>query len=191
MPQARKSVTLHTLQETQPEWTSGAPSVFHAGRAKVPAHLTAPERVAFKKFSKLLGERRTETPGDVAALALLAVVYVRWQKAKAELDTRGLTVEDIVLSSNGVPIRRVKLNPLLRVVSDCESKILAVVRELALTPLSRDKARPAAPAPPPVGKRYAKPGSVAEQLLKQNPQKARELWPNLILWEGKPDERPQ
>lgn len=112
------------------------------GRAVKPAHLSPEAMVVWKRVSKILGLRGTETVGDFAALALFCEVYVRWVQAKRELGNQ-LMVTETVLDNHGEPITKRKLNPLLRVVEAAEKNLLAMARELGLTPLLREKVKPA------------------------------------------------
>lgn len=113
-----------------------------AGRASKPAHLSPEALVVWRKVSKLLGSRGTETPGDFAALAVFCECYCRWVQAKRELGTN-LMIEDVVLDSHGQQVTRRKLNPLLKVVEAAEKNVLILARELGLTPLLREKVKPA------------------------------------------------
>jgi P27 family predicted phage terminase small subunit len=112
------------------------------GRAIKPAHLSPEAQQVWKRVSKLLGARHTQTPGDWTALALFCEVYVRWVQAKKELGTE-LMIDDPVLDSNGQLHTRRKLNPLLKVVEAAEKNLLVMARELGLTPLMREKVKPA------------------------------------------------
>jgi len=144
LPASRKSQPAHELTGTKPRWTEPTPSAFEAGRAKCPAHLCPEARAEFRRVSKILGTRGTETPGDFAVLAVYAECYSRWVLAKKELAEGGLLVEETVLSSNGAPIARRKLNPLYRVLADCEARLVRLAETMGLTPVVRDRVKPAA-----------------------------------------------
>ena len=112
------------------------------GKAVKPDHLSPEAQTIWRKVSRLLGARRTETPGDFAALAVFCECYVRWVQAKRELGT-DLLIDVTVLDSNGQPHTNRRLNPLLKVVEAAEKNVLILARELGLTPLLREKVKPA------------------------------------------------
>lgn len=116
-----------------------------AGRAAKPTHLSPEAQLVWKRVSKIMGLRGTETVGDFAALAVFCECYVRWVQAKRELGTE-LMITDTVLDSNGTAYTKKKLNPLLKVVEAAERNVLTLARELGLTPLLREKVKPAKPA---------------------------------------------
>jgi P27 family predicted phage terminase small subunit len=143
MPMPAKPLSLHALQGTTSVAKPKQPSNFVAGRPKPPAHLCKDALIEFKRVSKILGARKTETAGDFATLAVYAECYSRWVEAKRKLAAAGLEIEQTVLDSNGQPHTNLKINPLLRVVENCETKLLALVRALGLTPDTRDRVKPA------------------------------------------------
>ena len=117
------------------------------GRAAKPTHLSPEAQLVWKRVSKIMGLRGTETIGDFAALAVFCECYVRWVQAKQELGSE-LMISDTVLDSHGQQVTRRKLNPLLKVVEAAERNVLTLARELGLTPLLREKVKPAKEAPP-------------------------------------------
>jgi len=189
MPHPRKTAHALEVTDSDPRWSERAPSELAGGPAKLPPGLSQEAKRHFKRISKALGQRGWESPGDGEILAAYARTFCDMLEAREIVRQEGRMISTTVLSSNGNPVAKRQPHPLLREIAGCESRLAALLRDLGLTLTTRDRPkRPAASAPK--GKRYAKPGSVAEQLLRQNPAKAKELWPNLILWEG-PDERPE
>jgi hypothetical protein len=85
------------------------------------------------------------TEGDYGTLTLYATVFSRWLQAKEEVG-RELMIEYIVTDNNGIAHKTRRLNPLLKVLEACESRLLALTKTLGLTPIDRDKIKPAAPA---------------------------------------------
>lgn len=142
MSMPRKSLQRHLNEGTRPHYDIGdAAAKFEAGRpATVPSHLTGTARSAWKRVHKILEERGMLTSGDGAALELYATVYQRWLAAKIEVADK-LLVESVFTDKNGVEHIIQKLNPLLALISTCEVRLLALVRELGLSPSSRDKAK--------------------------------------------------
>ncbi|MGH9737334.1 MAG: phage terminase small subunit P27 family [Candidatus Acidiferrales bacterium] len=145
MPTPRKSVQQHELEGTRVNYeVDPKPSRFVAGRPSYPRHLSAAARAEFKRCVKLLEERGTLTPGDAATLAVYSECFARWIQAKAELGT-DLMIEVTVTDSNGKAHTSRRLNPLIKVVEACESRVLTLAKAMGLTPVDREKARPAAP----------------------------------------------
>jgi P27 family predicted phage terminase small subunit len=101
----------------------------------------------FKRVSKILAERRTETTGDFSILGVYAEVYSRWVSAKRTLADQGLEIECTLLDSNGQAHVNRKLNPMLKVVESCETKLLSLLKSLGLTPNSRETVKPAREKP--------------------------------------------
>jgi len=120
-----------------------------AGRPRAPKHLCSDALVEFKRVSKILGKRKTETAGDFATLAVYSEVYSRWVAAKKLLAAEGLQIDVTVLDSNGAPHTNRKLNPLIGVVERCERNVLALASAMGLTPATREKVKPARHTEPP------------------------------------------
>jgi P27 family predicted phage terminase small subunit len=117
------------------------PSHFVGGRPKPPAHLSAAAKVEFRRVSKILGQRQVETPGDFAAIALYATVYDRWIALKTEV-AANYTILVTILDSHGEAHETTKVNPLLKELNATEGRLLALIRELGITPASREKVKP-------------------------------------------------
>lgn len=139
----RKSESDHILQGTRSQALPDKPSLYRAGRPKIPKHLSRVARAEFKRVVGLLEQRGTITPGDAAMVAVLSEVYARWIKAKAEIDETGLMVETTIKDTHGEPVLVRRLNPLLKIVSDCERQIKNLTQQLGLTPATRDRVKPA------------------------------------------------
>jgi len=116
-------------------------------RPKPPKHLSPEAVLEFKRVSKILAERRTETTGDFSILGVYAEVYSRWVSAKRTLADQGLEIECTLLDSNGQAHVNRKLNPMLKVVESCETKLLSLLKSLGLTPNSRETVKPAREKP--------------------------------------------
>ena len=137
----RKTDAEHFLAGTKSQAKPVTASPILGGRPHCPAHLSPVARKEFKRAARLMSDRQVLTPGDAALLSLYSEVYARWIQAKAEIGER-LMITITVLDHNGAPIHKDVLHPLLKVVQACESRLAQVAKELSLTPLSRDKARP-------------------------------------------------
>jgi P27 family predicted phage terminase small subunit len=151
---ARPALTPEELRMRPPGTKSKAkqdePSVIAAGRPKPPKHLCPDALVEFRRVSKLLDKRKTETPGDYSALAVYAECYSRWIEAKKVLADEGLMIDVTVTDSNGAAHMSRRLNPLIRVVENCERQLLTLARAMGLTPDTRAKVKPAVAPPPKV-----------------------------------------
>lgn len=160
MPRLAKSERDHWLQGTTPQTKPVQPSQYLAGRPKFPKHLSPAARAEMKRACRLLEERGTLTAGDYATLTVYAEVYSRWVQAKAEVG-RNLLIKTFVTDNNGIAHEQTKLNPLLKVIFDCESRLLSLAKSLGLTPIDREKVRPAKSGPK---VREVVPGSIEEQM---------------------------
>jgi P27 family predicted phage terminase small subunit len=161
MSQPAKTIRQHLLEGTVPQGKLPQPSAFTGGRPKFPKHLSPVARTEFKRCVQLLEERGTVTPGDYATLAVYAEVVARWVQAKREIGDE-LMVTTTVTDNNGTPRTVTRLNPLLKVAQNCESRMLSLVKELGLTPVTRDKAKPTRPSE---AESEAQPGTVAWMVL--------------------------
>lgn len=91
----------------------------------------------------MLLQRGSLTEGDATALALYAETFARWCAAKQEIVQRGLTIENTVLDKTGAAVISRKVNPALRIAENCERSLRSFLRELGLTPQSRERVLPA------------------------------------------------
>jgi P27 family predicted phage terminase small subunit len=145
-----KSEELHALTGTKSEVVSERPSALPGGRPRVPEELSPEASREFKKLCATLRKRRALTPGDAAILRLWAILFDRHRKALSELETDGLVCEYERLDSNGQPRITVKINIYLRIAETCETKMIAILDRLGLTPAHRDRVRPTRTAKPKV-----------------------------------------
>lgn len=141
MAQQAKSIRQHLLHGTVPQGKPASPSAFTAGRPVIPKHLSPVARREFKRVCAFLERRATLTEGDVATIAVLSEVTARWIDCKRALGDQ-YTITTSIADNNGNLHTVVRPNPLIRIVQDCESKILSLTKSLGLTPDSRDKVKP-------------------------------------------------
>ena len=118
------------------------------GRPKCPSHLCESARKEFHRVSKLLGERKHESRGDEAIVALYAVTYDRWVRNKAKLDKQGEEITVQVFDNHGEPHDRIKENPVLERVERNEKQLFTLAKELGLTPQARAKVQSLGAAEP-------------------------------------------
>ena len=179
MARAAKTIRQHLLEGTVPQAKPDKPSPYKGGRPKFPSHLSPVARTEMKRCARILERRGTITEGDFATLAVYAEVYARWIQAKAEIGD-SLMVATTVLDSNGAARTVTRLNPLLRVAQQCESRMLSLVKVLGLTPLDREKVKQTASGEEEIVK-----GSMADLMphLLGNRQEASPFVPKLDLAE--------
>jgi P27 family predicted phage terminase small subunit len=131
MGRPAKSVQRNWLDGTKSQ-AKITPAAFVAGRPRVPKHLGPVARKAFKRACQLLENRRTLTPSDETTLELYAQCYARWFQATNEVGT-DLMIETQVTDNNG-NLRTVRrINPLLKIVAETESRLLALAKALGFT----------------------------------------------------------
>jgi P27 family predicted phage terminase small subunit len=147
MAMPAKSAELHRLHGTTPgtKQDAGA-SRLVAGRPKFPRDLTPAARVEFKRIVQLLEKRRQITEGDVETIRLYVIANERYKAANAKLAEEGLVVI-YTRVSNGETFRVEKKNLHLEVAAQAERTMLAVLKELGLTPRAKDAVRQTSPDP--------------------------------------------
>ena len=140
-----KTIEQDMLHGSAPRIKSAvAQSPFTGGRPAIPNHLSQAAKRTFQRCMALLSERRTLTPGDVATLEVYAELHARWVAAKRSIGNN-LTVATEVTDNHGEVRVVQKLNPLLKVVETCESRLLALAKALGLTPTTRDHVKQTKP----------------------------------------------
>jgi P27 family predicted phage terminase small subunit len=131
MGRPAKSPERNWLDSTKSQATNG-PAAFASGRPKIPRHLSPLARRAFKRAVKLLAERGTLVESNETTLELYAETWARWIRVKTEAGD-SLMVDVSVTDNNGkVRVVR-KLNPLLKLLAETESRLLALAKSLGLT----------------------------------------------------------
>jgi P27 family predicted phage terminase small subunit len=134
----------HALKGTRPTRAKPEqPSSVQASRPKLPSHLTKEARREWKRVLPLLLRRGSLTESDGTALALYAETFARWVAAKKEIEERGIVCDVVVLNSNGQPVTTRKTNPALKIAENCERSLGKFLKELGLTPASRERVKPA------------------------------------------------
>lgn len=164
------SEALHKLKGTRPTRSTLPEYQVPAGRAKPPRGLDGEAKRIFKALAKQLAQRRACTEGDVQILALYARIYVRAEKARAQVDTLGEVVTDTKLDSNGTAHEVLRKNPWCAVLETCETKMHSILRDLGLTPNARAKVKATAPAVQPGQFEEGSVGWMLAQQRQQPPQ---------------------
>jgi P27 family predicted phage terminase small subunit len=138
----------HALHGTRPTRAKPeAPPVDHRGRPKRPSYLNKAAKKEWARLIPLLESRGTLTELDGGALALHCVNFSRYLQAQEEIEKYGIVIVTTTLDSNGSPITSRKKNPAVSIASECERAMRSFLRELGLTPDSREKIRPAGEQP--------------------------------------------
>ncbi len=159
MPRPRKHESLHDLQGTKPHdrVLEQTPSTLQAGRPRFPRELTPEARRIFKDLCKTLAQRRALTPGEAYLLTLASQIWMRRARAQAKLLEQGETCLYTRLDPNGVAHQIEKVNLHLKIASDCERQLVAILDRLGLSPLSGSKIKQTSDRPE---KEPAKPGTI-------------------------------
>jgi P27 family predicted phage terminase small subunit len=140
MPTPRKSAELHRLQGSVSQANPDKPSYVMGGRPKFPSHLSKAARAEVKRCCAALADRGTLAAGDYSLLAVYGTVWERWIQLKAAIGSE-LMVTTQVTDNNGNLRTVTRLNPLLKVIAQTETRMMALLKDLGLGPASRDKVK--------------------------------------------------
>ena len=147
MPAPRKSDLLHELSGSTPHDRAADISSVPAGRPKFPKDLDANLRPVFKRLCRLLQNRRVLTEGDVELIRLYCFAFDRHTRNAALLREEGELVTYFRLDSHGQSVPQVKTNLRTKIVMDCERMMASLLNQLGMTPVSKDRAKPASGVP--------------------------------------------
>ena len=111
--------------------------VHDAGRPAEPTHLSAEELAIWNTTADALEQRGTLTPGDGSVLALFAQLTVEHRAERRHLNEEGRIHLGQKIDKNGHAIVLHIINPRCQVVRELERQLLAVMKELGLTPKQR------------------------------------------------------
>ncbi len=140
MPTPRKSPVLHNLQGTKINYPTGAhESHIEGSKPRVPRWLTASARRKFVELSKELVKRQVATRGDADLLAMAATLWDRWKTANDHVIKEGAVITVQLYSKDGTPYTQEEISPWLKVAQASEKQFLAVLQQLGLSPMARDK----------------------------------------------------
>ena len=140
MPMPRKDDALHKLHSTTPhDRTPDKPSALVASRPRYPKDITPACKRVFKELVSLLIERRALTSGDKYLLELYAAIWDRRARAQAKLLEEGEVTTYTRIDSNGKMHQCEKLNLNLKIVTDAEKQLVAILDRLGLSPLAGPK----------------------------------------------------
>jgi P27 family predicted phage terminase small subunit len=88
-------------------------------------------------------ERGSLTAADAQQLSMHCELFARWIQAQTQITAEGITQTVTVLDGQGAQVTRTRPHIALKILQDCEKSLRASLRELGLTPASREKIRPA------------------------------------------------
>jgi P27 family predicted phage terminase small subunit len=142
MGRPAKTREMHLLQGTLPQGTPDKVSYVRGGRPKFPPRSSKEEKAEFKRLCAVLAERRTLSPGDRDLIAVYVSVWSRWMECKKQIAADGLMVTTTVTDSHGNMKTVTRVHPLLKIIAQCETRMLSLLKELGTTPATRDKVRP-------------------------------------------------
>jgi P27 family predicted phage terminase small subunit len=147
--QPRKSLALHALQGTTPQYEVGGAedSPFVGGRPKMPHDLTEDAAAEWKRLVKGLSARRTVTRLDSSMLELHVRMWSRWKKVAA-LAEANPTTEVTWTDKNGEPHSKIVEHPASSMATKLENSLRNSLKEMSATPASRERAKPTGKAAP-------------------------------------------
>jgi P27 family predicted phage terminase small subunit len=139
MSAPRKSDALHKIHGTDKSIHDRAAdsSQVPAGRPHIPRDIGPGLKRIFKNLCKLLQERRTLTNGDAELIRLYCFQYERHEKNVALLREEGELVTYFRLDSNGQSVPQVKINVRLKVCTDAERQMAAILSQLGLAQIEQ------------------------------------------------------
>jgi len=144
-PMPRKELEQHRLAGTKPQYIDDAAEDETLRRPKYPKGITPEARRVFKRLVDLLSRRKTLTEADGELLRLYAVTFDRHRRALEHLTAEGEVCSYERLDSHGQPHTFFKENLHLKIASDCEKYMRAVLGDCGLNPVSRGKVKVSAP----------------------------------------------
>jgi len=148
MPQPRKSLDEHKLQNTKPQYVEPT-AVLDPSRPRYPKGLTPEAKRVFKNITRLLERRRSLTEADGELIRLLALTHVRHARAVENLAEQGEIRLYTRLDSNGQPHEFEKENLWLPIARDAEKQMIGIYDRLGFTPRDRSKVKPTKEEPKP------------------------------------------
>src|ERR1017187_5917126 len=106
----RKSLGLHALQGTKPQYSETPEPQFEGGKPKRPADLTPEATAEWKRLVNELQRRGTLTRVDSSVLELYVRMWSRWRKVAALAEANPCT-EMTWTDKNGEPHTKVIEHP--------------------------------------------------------------------------------
>lgn len=140
-PRPRKSLDEHRLQNTKPQYVEPSAALIPT-RPRYPRDLSPAAKRVFKSISRLLERRRSLTEADGELIRLLALTYVRHERAIAKVAQEGEITTYFRLDNRGESVPSERPNLWLKVAQEAEKQMIAIYDRLGLTPMNRAKVKP-------------------------------------------------
>lgn len=176
MARPAKSLEEHRLHGTVPQTKAATESYVKSGRPKFPKGITPEQKNTFKRIVGLLSQRRTVTSGDAELIYQYSVLADLWQQAMEEIRTGGIICSYKRTDNHGKTFTVRKKNEACGVADSCQRQMFAILKELGLSPRSRDFVKPTSANP---GEQII-PGSMAD-LYGANLEGLRNLQPRTAV----------
>ena len=148
MPRPRKSLAVHALSGTRPEYVTPDAPVFAASKPKMPKDLTPAEEAEWKRVVRELKKRGTLTRVDSSLLEIYVRIWGRWKLLADDVKTHGAMVEDTRVDKHGEQYTVRVVNPAVKEAARLETSLRLYLQQFAATPASRETVKPAAPSRP-------------------------------------------
>ena len=145
---ARKSEFEHALAGTQARITAAGESHVAGALPKPPKFLSPDARKKFKSLVRQLAARRAVTQGDGDLIAIYCTQDERWQQALVKIRDEGAVRIYQRLGSDGLSVDVEKENLHIKLAQNCERQMVAILKQLGLTPKDRETVKPTAPVRP-------------------------------------------
>jgi P27 family predicted phage terminase small subunit len=143
MSYPKKSEALHKLHGTTPTAPAKVTeSYVQSGRPKFPKNATPAQRQTMKRICRLLEERRTITPADCEIIFQYACLMDLWEQAMVEIRRDGVIASYTRTDNHGQQFITRKKNEAVPVADSCSKQMLSILKELGLSPKSRDAVKP-------------------------------------------------
>lgn len=143
MPRPRKSLAVHALSGTRPEYVTPDAPVFAPSKPKMPKDLTPAEEAEWKRVVRELKKRGTLTRVDSSLLEIYVRIWGRWKLLADDVKTHGAMVEDTRVDKHGEQYTVRVVNPAVKEAARLETSLRLYLQQFAATPASREAVRPA------------------------------------------------
>jgi P27 family predicted phage terminase small subunit len=141
----QKTHEYHALTGASDRKSRAKSSEIAAETPRPPSWLSKPAKREFRRVAAFLADRGTVSQADGATLTLYACSYSRYITAQKDLDQNGHRITVKVLDSHGAAVEVDRENPSLKLVQAEAKTLLTFLRQLGMTPATREKVKPAKP----------------------------------------------
>ena len=141
----QKSPEYHALTGAADRKSRAKASEISAETPRPPSWLSKEAKREFRRVAAHLAERGTVSLADGSTLVLYACSYSRFITAQMDLDKSGHRIKVKKLDSHGAAVELDIENPSLKLVQAEAKTLLSFLRNMGMTPATREKVRPAKP----------------------------------------------